>query len=180
MEFDIGDFTENASPLGQYIADLERPGGIIDRNIHRVAEAIVEATEIQVEREELQDLVEVYGNLHAAYGRFTSEIACIESVRDIYDDQSLLDEVYRETVARADEMSGTDEDDNWVGTLATAWHAIWDCLVRVTGDTPDDKGFYAVASIYTQAIEDYATSRERHGHNLAALAFFDGMRAARD
>lgn len=168
QDFTPEDITTRDTPLGNYLHDLERPGGILDRDALAVRDAIFQVTSLDAERDELIALVERHAAAHQALGECKSEMQGIEVLRDIYGDPYLLKDEYDLLVDR-EEMLMPSLDESPTGLTFSTWKAMWDRSREMTSDEPRYQWLSWKAA-------EYATARQNLGHNLASLRQLGAIR----
>lgn len=160
------------NPLGTYLADLERPGGILERDLAEVGLSIQAIGCNLDERVELVDLVEKLAEVHEVFGSTMSDIQSIEVLRGILGDANLHQEHYDLLWERAEYLRPR-LDESPDGQLFVTWKRFWDRLREVTYSETDH---YRV----NIAAVGYAQARENWGHNMASLAFQQMLRTPTD
>lgn len=162
------DITGRDNPVGNYLYELERPGGILDRDAKEVQEWVHYLTQVESERDELLALIDGYAMVSQLYGETASDMQHIEVLREIYSDPYLLAEEY-DLLADRSEMLKPQFDESPDGLTFTTWKAMW---VR-SREMTDNEYAYQMLS---QAASGYAQARENLGHNLASLRQFQVLR----
>jgi hypothetical protein len=161
QDFTPEDITSRDSNLSTYLYDLERPGGILDRNAKEVQEAVYAVTSIASERDELIDLIEKHAYAHQVLGETNSEMQAIEVLREIYNDPYLLKDEYDELADRQEWLMPR-FDESPEGQTFRTWKNMWDAARSMTSNEWEYQWL-------SQNVGGYAQSRENLGHNLASL-----------
>lgn len=166
--------TENN--LGELIAALERPDGILEDHASKLLAGIAAATPITAERERLAALCEAHADARELKGRTEALISFFDVLRRTEGAPGVDEDDYRLLLERMEWLYPT-SDDAEDGHVMATWRAAFNAFVEVTGDVKTERGYYMVASIYSSLSTDYAEAREHWGHNLETLRCIEELRS---